>query len=323
MTATAVQRARWACPDATLVLPADAPRDQWLAARRDGIGGSDASTIAGVNRWGSRFALWLDKTGQLPDEPESMAMRMGRLLEPVVADLFTEATGITTRRAGLMRSKARPWQQVSVDRLTADGGLLECKTTNWRLADEWDDGQVADHAEVQVQHALAVTGRSHAWVAVLIDGREFRFERVDRDERLIGVLTDMEDRFWREHVLAEVPPAMEANALDVVKDLYPTVQVEAREADDAARVRDLLADRAAAQAAIKVAEADKARVEAELVALIGDAEALTVGGRVVATRKQITAHRLDQAALRADHPDIAEQYTRPAPYRRLHIPKEK
>lgn len=323
MSSSTITRGPWACPEAERLLPADAPREQWLAERRRGIGGSDASTIAGVNRWGSRYELWLDKTGRLPDQGESDAMLMGRLLEPVVRGLFEERTGIKVRRAGLMAHRGRSWQRVSPDGLTEDGGLFEAKTTNWRLAEEWDDDQVADHAEVQVQHALAVTGRSHAWVAVLIDGRRFEFRRVERDERLIEVLTGMESAFWHDHVLTDVAPPMEANALDTVKDLYPVVERDVVEADAPDVVLGALARRAAAVEAEKAAKAARDAAEAELIAALGDAEALTVNGRIVATRKEVVAHRLDTKALAAEHPDLAEQYTRPAPYRRLHIPKTK
>lgn len=41
------------CPDSDEVLPVDADRDAWLDARREGIGGSDASAIAGVNEFTS------------------------------------------------------------------------------------------------------------------------------------------------------------------------------------------------------------------------------------------------------------------------------
>ena len=116
MTATAVTRpARsWACPDAQLILPYDAPRDLWLAERRKGLGGSDASTIAGVNRFSSRYAVWLDKTGDLPEQDLTAAMRMGNLLEPVLIRMFTEDTGIEVRRAASCsprptRSCGSPW----------------------------------------------------------------------------------------------------------------------------------------------------------------------------------------------------------------------
>lgn len=298
---------RWACPDATQVLRYDAPRDQWLAERRKGLGGSDASTVAGVNRWSSRFELWLDKTGQLPEQAPTMAMRLGHMLEPVVLQLFTEETGIATRRAGLMVSKARPWQRVSVDALSEDGGIVEAKTTNWRMAEEWDDDQVADHAEVQVQHALAVTGRTHAWVGVLIDGRDFRWRRVERDEELIATLIAMEDTFWNVHVLGNTPPAMEANSLDVVKEQNALVAVDSREATDADEVLALLARRAEGKAMVKAGEAIADTAEASLRFLLGDAEALTVNGKPVFTCKANGTFASTRFA--AAEPEVAAEFT--------------
>ena len=152
------------------ILPPGAPREVWLEERRQGIGGSDASAVAGVNPWRTRWAVWLDKTGQAVDVEPTRAMRMGTLLEPVVKALFVEETGIGLADVGLLRSLEWPFMQVTPDAFTEDGGIFEAKTTSRWLAHEWDDEQVPDHAEVQVQHALAVTGRSHAWVAGLIDG---------------------------------------------------------------------------------------------------------------------------------------------------------
>src|SRR5690606_29968470 len=65
-------------------------REDWLQARRRGIGGSDIATIAGVNPWSSPVELYLDKLGELPERPETDAMRFGKRLEQVVADEFAE-----------------------------------------------------------------------------------------------------------------------------------------------------------------------------------------------------------------------------------------
>ena len=315
-------RSRWACPDATRLLPADAPRHEWLTARRQGIGGSDASTIAGVG-YGSLFELWLDKTGRLPDEPETPAMRFGRLAEPLLRDAFTAETGIDVRRVGLLQSKARPWQQVSLDGLTSDGGILEMKTAGWRLAGDWADGQTADHAEVQIQHALAVTGRSHGWAIALIE-REFHVRRVERDDALIATLTEMERAFWEGCVLADVEPALTAADLDVTRRLHPTVTDLDTTWVDPQWLRDLLADRADAHANLQAAKDALAAIDATLIHAIGDHEAIgAIEGDqhlIYATRKNITSRRLDLDALRAEEPETAEKYTRPSISRRLHVP---
>ena len=44
------------------------PTEEWLRYRRLGIGGSDASTILGLNPYNSILRLWEDKTGRYPVE---------------------------------------------------------------------------------------------------------------------------------------------------------------------------------------------------------------------------------------------------------------
>ena len=38
-------------------------REEWLDYRREGIGGSEAAIIVGLNRFGSPLQLWADKMG--------------------------------------------------------------------------------------------------------------------------------------------------------------------------------------------------------------------------------------------------------------------
>ena len=267
------------------ILPPGAPREVWLEERRQGIGGSDASAVAGVNPWRTRWAVWLDKTGQAVDVEPTRAMRMGTLLEPVVKALFVEETGIALADVGLLRSLEWPFMQVTPDGFTADGGIFESKTTSRWLSHEWDDGQVPDHAEVQVQHALAVTGRSHAWVAGLIDGLDLRVVRVERDEKMIAALVSLEERFWVDNVLGGDAPGVVAG--DVEHFARIPADVESVTADDPARVVDLLDRWEAAKENVKAAEEYAAGIEAELRQVAGTAEqVIDAEGAVLFTVKQ-------------------------------------
>lgn len=305
--------------EARVVLDPDAPRAVWLAARRKGIGGSDASTVADLNPYSSRYALWLDKTGREVDDRDNDAMEWGRRLEPVVADWFAEHKGLTLYRAGLMASVERPWQVCSVDRLANDGGGVEIKTLSWRVAHEWDDGQIPDHAELQSQHCMAVTGRPHWWVVGLVDGRNPLVRRVTRDEQLIHDLTEMERRFWFDNVLADVEPAVDPKALPAVKYRYRKVTPDKAVPVSGEDLAPLLARYEAAAAREKQAKADRAEVDAELRLLFKDAEAIRVGDTIRATCKEQTQRRIDAARLRADHPDLARQYEKTTTFRKLHI----
>ena len=55
-------------PAKVLVSTENMPYEEWLEYRKQGIGGSDASVVCGINRYKSPVELWLDKTGQLPHQ---------------------------------------------------------------------------------------------------------------------------------------------------------------------------------------------------------------------------------------------------------------
>jgi putative phage-type endonuclease len=301
-TVTLTPLAPWSNPDATQVLPCDAPRERWLAERRKGIGGSDASTIAGVNRFSSRYELWLDKTGRLPEKHQSDAMRWGTLLEPSLRQAFVEDTGLTVHRAGLMRSKAHPFMQVSLDGNVGDGGIFESKCTNWRMADDWEGDQIADHAEVQVQHGLAVTGRSHAHVVALIDGNDFQIRRVERDEAFISLLTEMEQDFWETYVLGDKAPPVDAAALGAVKARWSLVEKKLSIADPEV-IAPLWEALKAAKVTTKAAEKAQDLLEAQMRELLADGEVLVAGGKAYATC--VANGTFSSKRFAADHPDLA------------------
>lgn len=66
---------------------------EWLMHRKNAVGGSDASTVVGLNPYSSVYELWADKLGRIPPKEENEAMRIGHDLEEYVAKRFTEATG--------------------------------------------------------------------------------------------------------------------------------------------------------------------------------------------------------------------------------------
>lgn len=325
MTATTA-RASWSTPSARLLLPADASREEWLAARRGGIGGSDAPVILGESPYQSLYGLWLDKTGRTSDvDRDTDAMRRGRWLEPHLAAWFAQETGLDVRRCGLLAHRDDPWRRATPDRLTSDGGILEIKTAGaWTdAAQAWRDG-IDRRAYVQAQHYLAVTGRSHAWIVAYVDPSPILRGPVERDEELIATLVEAERRFWHEHVLADVPPPVDLATItdDEIAARWPVeVTGSTREAPYPALVERLLVERAECKAAEKAARDRIGEIDRALRVMAGDAEALTVNGRPVATFK--TAHnppRVDPA-LATDHPDIWARYVTRTTSRRIHIVK--
>lgn len=78
----------------TLAKTTNMDRMEWLELRRKGIGGSDVSIIAGINKFKSVFQLWLEKTGHVElEETDSEYAYFGTILEPLVKKEFMRRTG--------------------------------------------------------------------------------------------------------------------------------------------------------------------------------------------------------------------------------------
>lgn len=291
-------KSAWSCPDSITILRADADRDVWLKARKAGIGGSDIAAILGMSRWKTARDVWLDKTDQVVDaEVVSWPMVRGTALEDPILAWFSDQTGIAHRKVGMQQHKEKSWMLVNPDALTDDGGLVEVKTTSFWLRDEWADGS-ADYAVLQGQWGLAVTGRSHLWVIAAVSDDEPVWERHERDEDLIGVMVEAAERFWFEHVQADVEPPLMWQDREAIAKAFPTVEREEPVVGDA-RLDELLVQRADLAAQIKLLEQAKKQAEAEVIAAIGDADTLLIEGRIAATRKQQTSRVLDRKAVEA------------------------
>ena len=74
-------------------------RDQFLAGRKKGIGGSDVAAILGFSPYKSPYQLWLDKTGRSErKESQNESAHFGNLLEDVVAKEFSRRSGMKVQR---------------------------------------------------------------------------------------------------------------------------------------------------------------------------------------------------------------------------------
>ncbi|AUS31675.1 hypothetical protein C1M55_11535 [Rhodococcus qingshengii] len=198
---------------------------EWLQLRRQGIGGSEVSTLLGMQNpdWDDPYTIWLDKTGQTPLDlnPPSEAAFWGHVLEPVVRARAADILGVTISKPPMLRSVTHPFMQYSADGFMSDERLYEGKTANAFKASEWK-GQIPDHAELQVQAGMFVTGKEQAVVAGLIGGQKLELFEVDRDDRIITVILDTCEPFWVDNVLAGIAPPVGGGdaSKDALKQLY-------------------------------------------------------------------------------------------------------
>ena len=105
-------------------------REDWLEARHDGIGGSDAAAIIGVDPYKSALEVYADKLGLTDGKKDTEAMAWGRRLEPLVAEAYGEETGrdLIDHGVHFFQSDQHPFLRASIDReIISPVGLLSIK----------------------------------------------------------------------------------------------------------------------------------------------------------------------------------------------------
>lgn len=306
------------------VVAVDPPRSEWLELRRQGVGGSDVAAVLGLSQWRSAVAVWAEKRGEVtPDDVDSEAAEWGRILEAPVADRLASRLGLAyaDQPPLLLRHPDRPHMQVTPDRIVVDGplgpGVAEIKTTSAWLAEDWRDGATPDGAMLQAHWAAAVLGDwcEAIYIGALVGGQRLEPRAVKVNPRLVEVLFDQADDFWRLVTTGEMPAPIDGSrsTTDTLTDLFSPSEAGAQvELDpDAKATRDALV---ATKAQIKELEAERDRLANELRAAIGHAEIATWGSEKVATWKQNrTGSAFDGKAFEADHPRLHAQYVRPKP----------
>ena len=198
-------------------------REEWIALRRNGIGGSDAAVILGLSPWKNANELWAEKTGSVhpKDISDDPFVQKGVRLEPALRNLFMAIHPeykVYHEQFDMWSQKDRPWAYSTLDgRIkTPDGkmGVLEIKTATPSGKAGWEkwQGQVPQNYFTQICHQLSCTGYDFAILFACLfnsegdfTAREYKFNREDLEED-IKYLTIKEDEFWRTVQNKTLPP---------------------------------------------------------------------------------------------------------------------
>jgi putative phage-type endonuclease len=298
------------------------PYEEWLEYRKQGIGGSDASVVCGINRYKSPVELWLEKTDQMPSQEAGEAAYWGTQLEPFVRAEFTKRTGIEViHTMQLLQSEEHPFMLANLDGIcdVPDVGkcIFEAKTASAYKASEWED-TIPDEYMLQVQHYMAVTGYRGTYIAALIGGNSFKWKFVERDEELISMLIELEANFWNHVEELTVPPldGSDASAKFLAERFHDSIPKSHITLPDTAA--DLLSQYDEACEELEIVTERKQKAENLLKEMMGENEVGTIGDRIV-TWKSVSQERLDSKTLKAEHPALCKKYTSKSSYRRFTI----
>lgn len=180
-------------------------RADWLRARQNGIGGSDAPALVlpyDVYKWHRPADVYNSKVSE-PDELSPLACRVGSYLEPFVAGLFTEATGFKVHKLNrILISPEHPFMFANIDRkLCGENIGLEIKTTEVYNDRKFTEDEYPYHYYVQMQHYMAVTGWDKWYLAALIGNKRFVWYEVPRNDEDIAQIIETESKFWNDIVV--------------------------------------------------------------------------------------------------------------------------
>lgn len=301
--------------------------EQWRELRRQGIGGSDAASIAGQNPYRSKFTTYYDKLGQLPEQAESEVIRLGHDLEEYVAKRFTEKTGKRVKNCNyILRSKEYPFMLANIDRqIVGENAVLEIKTT--RNYDHYDyaNGEYNSSYYTQVLHYMAVGGFNKAYIAVYELGVDLHVIEVERSEavkRDIQALIELEKKFWEENIKEKIPPT--PSGIENDSKFLAT----AYKADEDLPVVDLTRFERQIED-IFVLKAQKSALEAEILELENAVKATlaeaTKGecNHFKVTWKPSVTNRLDTVALKKEMPEVYQKYSKETTSRRFLLSEKK
>lgn len=199
------------------------------------VGGSDASTLLGLNKYKSEINLYYQAIGinTLPNKMNG-AMLHGKQLEKYVADCWqyfdgTEEGWVANTLADNKIKKYRRINSILINpkypslfanvdaKITAHpvygkkSGVLEVKTISGYSSDSYEAGIPPGYL-IQLQHYLIVTGYKYGEIVYLKDGRDLGCLTFDADKELQDMIKEKAEAFQQRVRKARYEMAMNAKS---------------------------------------------------------------------------------------------------------------
>jgi predicted phage-related endonuclease len=277
-------------------------REEFLARRVTGIGGSEWAMALGMSKYGDPLRLYLIKRGLLEIE-ETERMEMGRYMEPTLLQWYVDSQGVTeVSRGEFVRHPEHEFLLGNLDQVVknehADEWITDAKNVGFKAVAEWGDEGSDDiplDALWQAHAYMYLKPKAHKVDFVVLRGGHWppRIYTVVRDNDVYQYAVPVLQRLWFDHIVPGVPPSPDfasSFALEGVKAMFPpqpekaapveiasTINVNggAVSVSELAEAYDLLGKLE------KEAGSRRKKVEAALRSAIGGARAGQVGEIVI------------------------------------------
>lgn len=195
-------------------------REEWLKARETRIGGSEASSLIGMNKYTSLHDLWERKIKGVQSDVSNELIEYGNTMEPLLRELYKiKHPEMDVQYSGntILYSKQYEWVSYSPDGLLWDGsraGILEIKTSfirNTEMSNEWKE-KIPTPYFVQVLWGMICTGFEFVdLIAELryLDGnssiKQYHIERIEVLEDMEYLLSESR-KAWEHYFKSKIEP---------------------------------------------------------------------------------------------------------------------
>ena len=280
------------------------------------LGGSDIGVLLGVNKYKTPYQLWQEKTGKVERGVENVYMRRGRMLEPIVAQYYTEDTGKKLKEDGVLRvHKTYPQLGGLIDRIIdlEKPGVWEGKTASSFAIKAWNE-RIPMSYYMQLIHYLLITGWEYGEMSVLnVDKWVLDNMPFEPDNKLFDMIINEGCEWWNKYVIKDIPPPLEAPDFKIVSPEHgKRVQIMVPNIGLVERIKNY-------KEKIDTLENEKEGLEDQLKENIGTADTLVQDERILATWKETEIKRFDSDRFKTDNPDIYGAYVKITKSRRFTI----
>jgi len=294
--------------------------EEWLERRKRSISSTDIAAIMGMNPYVTPLDIYNRKisTEESPGTVDNKYTRMGKRLEPIIASLFHEATGIWIERNSNNNTIEKEVNGVNL--LTTPDGLIyqyedpenrdgeaklvavaEFKSTQ----QSWKEPPV--YYEFQLMWTMGLLGVDTGYLIWLERGLDFKYKEYKFDSMLFEMMVNAAVGFWNNHIRTMTPPM-------VVDKLNSIEEYEAGSAIKVDANGDILEKvYKATELAMNIEQAQEELDELQnaIKEYIGEHQYLVDdNGVVLATHTKVDgAIRFNTTKFKKDYPELYEKYT--------------
>lgn len=313
--------------------------DEWLESRKEGVGGSEAGAVMGLNKYANQHTLALEKLAvkPLPEKtPDAQyTLDYGHVMEPIVLKLYEAKSGnmvFTDRHQ--YRHCNHPFMLANCDgfAITPEGEpiLLELKSFNYNLKDAWipgiyGKGGVVKNPEYicQVRHYLSVLNLNRADIIAQCGNMasDMIVVTVYRDIPFEEEMIQEEKTFWdrimnydipenttfNEHIYERICAVMYNEANNEPEEVVTLSGDDVRES--LITLKEIEQEKAELKERLKLLETREKEMRLPILDQLGKArtgEYVIDDKKYIVTNKPIVKESVDTDKLRLGYPDIYE-----------------